>query len=441
MAASLAVAAIVFAPLGIHWAAHPELLILRSSQIAVVPGRSPWSLSENLWRVLGMFTIRGDMNPRSNLPGRPALDPLIALWFYVGIAVALGRWRRASGLLPLLWAGVMLLTTVLSEFAPHFRRSVGAAPAVALLIGMGMAWMWERVKAQPTPWSRWLVAILLLATGLGSTAITARDYFARWGALPDLYYAYDEGLWELGQYAASLSGKGDVYLTPRPADHTTLAFAWREGGAAETFDGRWIFPFRTAADRDQHYLVIEHEDFRTRLLIKDLFPQVEIVREFLDRSGNVYARHYRVPAGMEAAPVTQVASGARWPGVVLESYSLLPERPKPGGVLYVRLLWRVDDAAQLGDWTTFVHLLDARVPTQAIAAVDKRPGDGSYGTDRWKTGQRIVDEYQVPIPAGLRPGEYLVELGFYDQAGQRQPVIVDGQSADHVLLGPIEVGP
>ncbi len=445
VAFSLIVAALAFAPLAVHWAHHPDLLLLRSAQVAVMPGRAMGSLGENLLRALGMFSVAGDVDPRSNLPGRPALDGGIALWFYVGIGVALARWRRPAWALPLLWALVMVLTTVFSEFAPHFRRSLGAAPAVALLIGLGAAWAWRRALTDRSSrsWGRLpLVGMagLIPVTFLGSLGLTARDYFIRWGGLPDLYYAYDVGLWDVGRYAAKFPEGELVYLTPRPADHATLAFAWRGHRPPITFDGRAVFPFRPEAPASQHYLVIEHEDFRTPMLIRDLFPGVEVVRDFRDRAGRVYARHYLVPAHVAPRPVTRQRANARWPGVTLISYSLLPPERRPGEVLYVRLLWAVGDPPPAGDWTTFIHLLDPKSPTRALVAADSRPGGGSYPTDRWQPGQWIVDEYQLPLPRGLAPGPYTVEIGFYTAGGERLPVWEEhGRLSDHVLLGPFEV--
>ncbi len=445
VALSLAVAALVFAPLAVHWARHPDLLLLRSTQIAVMPGRATGSLGDNLLRTLEMFSIAGDMDPRSNLPGRPALDGWIALWFYMGIGAALARWRRPAFALPLWWIIVMTLTTVFSEFAPHFRRSIGAAPAASLLIGLGAAWVWHDALADRSSrsWRRLplvFMAGLVPITFLGSLGLTVRDYFIRWGALPDLYYAYDVGLWDVGRYAARFPEGELVYLTPRPATYATLAFVWRDRPPPVTFDGRVIFPFRPEAPTPQHYLVIEHEDFRTPMLIRDLFPDVVVVRDFRDRAGRVYARHYLVPANTAPRPVTEKTVNARWPGVTLISYSLLPSEHRPGDVLYVRLLWAVEDPSPSDDWTTFVHLLDLRSPTRALIAADSRPGGGSYPTDRWQPGQWIVDEYQLRLPRELSPGPYAVEIGFYKADGERLPVReADGSLSDRVILGPVGV--
>ena len=57
-----------------------------------------------------------------------------------------GPWRDDDGppfwpLFPLLWLLVMLLPTILSGDAPHFGRMTGAAPVIAIFIGLGAEWV------------------------------------------------------------------------------------------------------------------------------------------------------------------------------------------------------------------------------------------------------------------------------------------------------------
>ena len=114
----------------------------------------------------------------------------------------------------------MLLPGVLSEYAPHFHRVLGATAPAALLTGLGLAWIWQLGsqrcrQAGPIKWPGLALmgaAILLLVLG-GVTA--ARNYFVRWAALPDLFYAFDVGLWEIGQWVAEQPAETPIYLTPR----------------------------------------------------------------------------------------------------------------------------------------------------------------------------------------------------------------------------------
>lgn len=262
-------------------------------------------------------------------------------------------------------------------------------------------------------------AIILLVLGLAFFT-TVRDYFVRWAALPDLYYAFDEGLWQVGQWVAAQPDDAPVYLTPRDAGHPTLAFAWRGRAAPPvTFDGRSIFPLNAAsADQAEQYVVIEHEDFRTPLLLPGVFPDATVTQQFLDRRGAVYAQVYTPPVGRPPQLLPGVAvDQTLGDGIRLLGYDVIPPSPRPGEIMYLRLQWLVEQAPA-GDWTVFTHLVDPADPERAVlAGSDGRPGGGSLPTDRWQAGWRVIDEYQLALPADLPPGDLALEVGLYNPAG------------------------
>ena len=478
---ALLVALLVMAPLGLYFWRNPHLLTLRTSQVAAA-GEGEGGLLGSVLHTLGMFSVAGDANPRSNLPNRPALDGFIALPFYLGVVIACGRLvgiggersgtgycggRTAWGFV-LLAGAVMLSPTVLSEYAPHFRRAVGAAPAVALLIGLGLAsivaWgkrRWKRRKEGERGKREglspcFLVSLFLVSLSLlGSSFVTARDYFHRWANFPDLYHAFDVGLWEIAQYVNELPPEELVYVTPRAADHTTLAFAWREGLGTRHFDGRHAFiaPARyPLADRPATYVIIVHEDFRGSLLLRELYPQAKRVHEFRDRDGRPYGEVFRLASGGRPARAAQQDRLAIWEGISLEGYDLDASRYHPGSIVYLQLWWACD-AQVTRDWKVFTHLLGPAKPDGSYvwAGDDAEPGQGSVPTSTWQIGELILDEHQLPLPADLPPGEYLLEIGLYEaNSGRRAAVLVSPLddpdvppdkwlTADHVILGGVTV--
>jgi len=96
---------------------------------------------------LGMFTVRGEpggVGAVFNLNGRPLLDPLCGAFFIIGVVLLLWSWRRPAAALILLWLvvpvvlGTMMTTgTLPHEDPPSFHRSIAAAPAMCLCIGLG----------------------------------------------------------------------------------------------------------------------------------------------------------------------------------------------------------------------------------------------------------------------------------------------------------------
>ena len=448
--AGAGLAVLLILPLAAFFRQNPDLLLLRPGQIATVgqDGAAPAGLAANIWATLRMFGPgqTGDLDPRRNLPGAPALNLWQAIPFYLGLGLTLWRIRRPVYALPVVGLAGLLLPGVLSEYAPHFHRVLGAAAPAALLAGLGLAWVWRCGstrwrQAVPRQWAGLAVMGAALLALLWGGAAAAHSYFVRWAALPDLFYAFDAGLWEIGQWVADQPAQTPVYLTPRDSSHATLAFAWRAGSgsrpAPDSFDGRHIFPLTAAVTaQPEQYMVIEHEDFRTRLLLPEVLPGAVTGPEIVDGWGQVYSRVYTRPAGVEPQLELTIAQDARLgDGIRLGGYDLLPAAPAPGDILYVRLHWLVD-ARPAADWTVFVHLLG---PPKADgnplwAGKDSPPGNASLPTSRWQPGWRIIDEYELQLPADLPPGSYQLALGMYAADGARLPA-----NGEALRLGAVQV--
>jgi hypothetical protein len=177
------------------------------------PGEAPRALLENAGRVLMMLHLRGDENPRHNLPAAPLMDPLAGALLIAGTAalVRLTRGPRApagatdsEGTLaaslpgaagPLLfgWIGAMLLlpNLISVEGVPHGLRSSGAIPALWLVAGLGLAltetWLARHAGARAAL-AACAGSILLL--GL----VTGGLYFRVWGRDPTVAMEHDAPL-------------------------------------------------------------------------------------------------------------------------------------------------------------------------------------------------------------------------------------------------------
>jgi hypothetical protein len=454
---------IVFAPLALHFAQHPDQLLLRSSQIAVLPGEAgsndPF---RNFIAALGMFSLRGDADSRSNVSGMPVLDVLMSIPFMIGIVLFAWRGRRPVSLTWWLAFAVLLVPTVFSDYAPHFRRAIGLAPLVALASGLGLAVILGqrggqaatatvplRLQQNGVPLEetardldrlrRVGRAIVVAAIVLGSLVYSATAYFQTWGRSAVLFYAYDQGLWEIGQYVLSLPADERVYLSPRPSTDMTLAFAWREGRMVRHFDGRHAFVAPEGGTGAATYVIIEYEDFRGWRVLGELYPGRTEARQFLDRTGQVYARAYRLDGGQQPARGPRRPADVVWPGFALVGYDTDRLVYQPGQIVYLQLWWRAK--ASVGpDWTVFTHLLGPAKPdgNTVWAGQDARPGQGSLPMPIWEVDELILDEYQLRVPEDAPPGEYQIEIGVYDpaQGGQRGVTLV-GQ--EQVLVGTVRI--
>lgn len=448
------VALMLVLPLAWFFWQQPELLIMRPAQLSIVgstPSPADSGIADSVWATAKMFGplgTPGDQDPRRNLPGAPALSVWYALPFYGGLLLALYRFYHLPNAILLIGLTGLLAPGMVSEYAPHFHRILGAAAPVALLSALALDWLWRN----GTRWHLGRCVVLLLL--VGGTLRESQNYFVRWAALPDLFHAFDVGLWTVGQQIAATPPTTPLYLTPRSADHATLAFALATRPDAHvppvTFDGRSIFPLTAGAiSVAEEYVVIEHEDFRTRLLLPGLFPEAVMTNQITAADGGLYAQTYVRPAGSTLARQPQhflqvdqspVPLGD---GIALLGYDAQPATLNAGDVLYVQLYWLID-TPPTADWTIFVHLLEETTSAAddsndsmllRVAGHDSRPGAGSLPTTHWQAGWQILDEYQVPLPPELPAGEYIVAVGLYQADGTTLPA--DG---GRVLLGPVTIG-
>jgi hypothetical protein len=70
-------------------------------------------------------------------------------------------------------------------------------------------------------------------------------------------------------------------------------------------------------------------------------------------------------------------------------------------------------------WKSFLHLYDA-AGEKVAQAEDHQPGGDYLPSTLWRPGAVIADNFTLPLPVNLAPGEYTMMAGFYDAAtGQR----------------------
>ncbi|MCO6451070.1 MAG: hypothetical protein J5I90_09825 [Caldilineales bacterium] len=428
-------AALVAAPLAFYFLRNPLSFSTRSGQVNILDQGGLPALWRNLLATLGMAFVQGDANARNNIPGRPVLDWLMAAPFLLGLVYLIRYLLRPAALFLLSWLAVMLLPTILSDYAPAYHRAIGAMPVFALLIALGLetaaAWL-EKRQGQAGGWVQWAGWAWLLA-GVILTWLA----FARWSALPDLFYARDVRFQMLGQRLAESDPNSTIYISPRGADHPTVRYTLLSQPATPDlrgFDGGICV--RIPQDGRAEYVFLDAEDTRGPGLISSYLhgaPRSPAISDFDDRTWASTLRGDAPPVFPEMIAFPQSLSD----GIKLNGYWLSQEALQPGERLYVRLFWQAD-AAPAQDYTTFVHLLRANPDggLEWLAGSDSRPGGGSCPTDDWRPGEFVVDELQFAIPDNLSPtGAYFLALGFYTAAdGQRLPI--PGQSDDQILIGP-----
>jgi 4-amino-4-deoxy-L-arabinose transferase-like glycosyltransferase len=440
------VAFLIFLPLGLEFVRHPDWFTGHATEVAVfaerVGGEAPWrALLENLLRVVGMFSVAGDLEWAHGPAGRPVFDPLLSIPFVLGIGLWMVRLvrgalrdpdRDALALLAL-WSLVMLLPSVFSDAAPNYSRTLPALPAIFVAVGLGLRWLSQ------WPILRWKVGGVVLALVLvaASGVIAFFDYFIRFPANPEVYYLYEANKLEALDYLEERSDEYEIYLHPLWANHPPVRFLRRSQQVKplDTVDALVLPPVGKGA-----IYAYPPERAEQAETLAPLWPGVKTTN-LTDRLDNPLLALVQVEATQLAgwpAPYQPTYTGERF---FDDAPTLLGMQPMAQQNELV-LLWRAEEPVTQRNLTTFVHLINAA--GQRVGQSDKLPGNGSYPTPVWSPGERVIERYAPEISDPCAGGDEVeVWVGWYELAadGARRP-LRDG-TGDMALAGrmtPLIVG-
>ena len=122
-------------------------------------------------------------------------------------------------------------------------------------------------------------------------------------------------------------------------------------------------------------------------------------------------------------------------------YDLSAAVVKPGDTLRLTLYWQAKRGTT-GWYKVFTHLLDDE--NRTWAQKDSVPVGGTRPTTGWVKGEVIVDEYELTVDADAPGGDYILEIGMYEEGtGLRLSVLnEEGQAeGDRILLGKVRIEP
>ncbi|HRQ36307.1 MAG TPA: hypothetical protein PLD25_00125 [Chloroflexota bacterium] len=404
-------------PLLLYFWRYPYFFVFRMAYVSnrgvgAVAGK-PWlTWLTNVWRVVAGLFWQGETHLRHNLPGRPYLDLLQAIFFLTGIITSLRHLFHPRLVFLYLWLLVMLLPTVLSGDAPHFGRMSGAAPVIAIFVGLGVDWSISVIRkplsvsrkqrgdagSQITSYGlRITLLVLMLLTLLISALWTTYDYFWRYGRHPQLAADFYQPEWQMGQFAASFGEDTVIYLTPTQEELATLYFALGGPERLQNYAGEEGAIPLGIPGRETLYLARPWAATSLQNL-QATFPD-----GLWGTPGDDYIP-FIVPA---TAPrlLTEHSSDHRF-GEQIRLVGWTVESGEEDTA--VTLIWEaLADIPQ--DYTAFVHLIG---PDGAPAAqLDRQPG--GHPTSSWRPGEWVMDTFVIPLPPDL-PAEALeIQTGFY----------------------------
>ncbi|PWH19972.1 MAG: hypothetical protein DDG58_03895 [Ardenticatenia bacterium] len=93
----------------------------------------------------------------------------------------------------------------------------------------------------------------------------------------------------------------------------------------------------------------------------------------------------------------------------------------PGKKLVLTLVWKAYTPLTT-DYTVFTHLIGP--DDQIWGQWDNPPVRGTYPTSRWAAGERVFDQYAIPVDAQAPRGDYYVLVGLYEPTSGRRLVVL-----------------
>ncbi len=449
---SLLIMLIMTAPLFAYSQQNPGSFNRRLDDVAVVERETDWLaqidlLSERVYDVAQIFFVLGDDDPSINIPGRPVLSSLLAVFFGVGLLTACYRWRNWIYPILLFWLVFYSLPGVLADSAALAKRTFGALPAVFALSAVGLGMFLDYVEvlllkirvhlsiATVTSRSGMIMIILFL------TSVTYHDFFYIWPqdlSLPTHYMGQQANI---GRFIAQLPETEEIYLSPIWRENAPIILYSGQREGIHDFNGRHCFVYPQTTSDHTTYLLAPNLENKSTELIGSIFPTGTWVQQ-KERLEQTDFSIYQIPAHTEAVEAPLFAVEANWDNQIqLLGYDLEDTAYQKGESVTLTLYYLAAAPIRF-EWVTYIHVRTENNDTVVMAGQrDRQPCVDSYPTTRWQKGQVIRDEFVIHLSADVPDGEYAIFTGFYNWPSLERLPLIDNLEAtgDEVRLTKIQL--
>jgi 4-amino-4-deoxy-L-arabinose transferase-like glycosyltransferase len=443
---------VVSGPLLAHFTGHREEFLRWGTEAfflrPTVHGGDPLgTLLRSAAGTVLAFGLTGDPSPASNWPGRPLLDPAMALLFWAGLVLSLRRWRQRPFACCVLWWAVMTMSAVLMpDRVPHFGRLMGVGPVVyvfpALTIDM-LAQAAQRTAIRPGRWQRFAslaMGVALLCVLEWTAVSTHHDYFNGWARSVGAYRAFHGPDRELAEQV-NQDGPDVVYLLPydvlwTPEPHAVLRFFHNDDAAdfvtihLNELDVPRQLKLVTAGKRIAKWVrmaqgkaeFLEANADPKGLLGFYLEQHGELIGRSVYAGGEVWA--YRLPDGLPdfGRPLQFLGHGVAFERQLWLVSSAMGNASQPafnegntiraGDTLWLVVQWEPLNP-NVDDYLARLRLVNGA--GRIVAEAEHRLLDDVHRpSSHWvKRDIPVLDFCLFPMPPDLSPGEYTLEVGVY----------------------------
>ena len=440
------VAGLAALPLALFFLRQPQWLFIRAGDISPQHNQLAFFL-DNARLILLSFSLRGDANPRNNVPFRPMLDWIELIGFWAGVVWALWRSRRSPTAVDLLaWLGVTCLPSLLSLDAPHFERMIGAAAPVPMLVAVGWSAVWQRLSpalaGRQSSLLRWAPTVAAVGLGLASLGAAAYVYFGLYPRTPGLAAAFTATPATVAQQMLVQARSQPVFVERFPEIDEAFAFDFLFAGTTvRRVDFRQCLPAVEAPAAGATYLVLAAHDAPAAAALQRLYPRAALRTIQTEGEAEVGDMAVvQVPAGARLPPISRPVPVSFQNGPQFLGYDWSGPTVVAGQSLSLTLYWTAGSGG--GDATAFVHVGRGQAGSPLVAQHDAPPCGSQYPTSQWQAGEIVLEPISILIPAGTPPGDYPLLLGLYNSGNQQRLALASAENAlpdSRAIIGTLAV--
>jgi len=272
---------------------------------------------------------------------------------------------------------------------------------------------------------------------------TTIDYFGHYATQPKVYDAFHGTSVERGRLVAEQAQLSPVYAMPVLWRQSVIRFL-SVGRDIRSFDpaSGLVLPPAALPDStaggsgqtaDRAVYLLDPAEAQLTEVIGRLSPILDTQR-LTDSRGSLSLVAVELPVDR---PTTLPTVGPFNFGesIALSGVAVEPDRVYPAGAVTVTMLYRALRPTVI-DQNLFVHMVTGGDRT--VGQFDGPPLDGSYPTDTWRPGERILQEVVLRVDPDASPGPVTLRTGWYDWRNQvRLPLAGDDDAAAEI--GMVEI--
>jgi len=363
---------------------------------------------------LGMFTFRGDPEALYNIEGRPVFDWIAGAFFYIGVAIALWRWKRIEYGLTLIALMFGLAPAFVSNPPGSFGHTIAAMPIVYMLAGLGVvkcvdaasAWAARRMTKDEGRTTLVIGLSSVVLIFLLNTGLTIRDYFGTWARDDYVRFLYHAPVREVAQWLERNPEVQDIAIATHPNYFSLEPLAlWLD--LTHMVEARFFDPAEALVENvplAETTLQVTGKRVAAQLAERERIAQTQ--------GAMIYNAHKHDP-DMSLHFATD--------GSFAQQLALLGAKVTHSGTIDFDLLWQIEANELPGTLKMFVHAVDADG-----AVVAQFDGIGVY-LPSMHAGDRFIQFVSLNVPPEMLSQTFVFQVGVYDAVNDVRLRLSDGR--------------